>query len=173
MEFTARTLSVFADFDIHWGDTVRIRDLYTPYYKLTVDLIEPYHSQYPQLQNILLYSFTEYPANVYDQFDEQGCLRNLKFHDLHTGSHLAVNGSVYPILAAQDSERFGNYRYVITDLAVHGRKYDINGDLQGSISEWLIEEKELQDLKPLRTTSQIVVAWECCSIIDFSDPNNQ
>jgi len=164
MELTAVVSSFFSGFDIQWGDTLRIRDLYTPYYHLSVEPVKPFHRQYPRLKQILLYSFTEYPADVHDQFDEQKCLHNAKFHDLHVGSLVSIKGSCYAILTTNNSERFGKYRFAIIKPEAHTRKYDINGFLEADITEWFIEKTAIEDPSCLAETVQLVVGWECCSI---------
>lgn len=162
MEFSARVTSLQSDFDIQWGDTCRKRDIYTPFFTLSVQTVD--QEYLPKLKTILLYSFIEFPANVYDQFDQNACLLNSKFSDLTIGSLLDIKGDIYPILLSNEGERFRHYRFAIIKPEAHPRKYDINGYLGADITEWFIEKTAIEDPSCLAHTVQLVVGWECCSI---------
>ncbi len=162
--FTATIEGLRRQFDIDWGDTTRIRDLYTPYFDLEVRLSEHSRENLPVLMKILLYSFEQYAANIRDEFDETDYWRGSKFSQLETGSKLSIVGFVHRKLASHNNLRFENYRYFILNPDLHGRKWDVNGDLQMGITEWLVEENPIGDVDELTNVTRLVVAWECAEL---------
>ncbi len=165
MEFSVVVKTIQPDFDVAWGDTVRRRDIYTPFYDLSV----LNHKRSPvallAIKQILLYSFSMTPANVYDEFDEQAYWRRSPFYRIKPGAALVVSGPVHRIRADHCSLRFSSYEYVILKPEQHGREYDVNGDLNAAVTEWLIEEDALVKENNLSRIKRLVVAWECASLL--------
>jgi hypothetical protein len=122
------------------GDTVRIRDIYAPFYDLSVRISDCDRNRFPNLKKELLYSFRMYYASVTDEFDKKACLRDSKFSRIEVGATITVNGPIHHIRTYHSSIRFGGYGYVILKPELHGREYDVNGDLNNGITEWLVEE---------------------------------
>lgn len=170
MEFSVKVEMIQSHFDIEWGDTVRLRDIYTPFFDLEVCVSEKNRIRLPSLKRILLYSFQMVPANVWDEFDQVDFLRNSKFGCLESGSELIIRGPVHPILASHISPRFQGFKYAMLHLELHGREWDVNGDLKTGITEWLVEEKQVLDLDLIRDQSRLVVAWECAYMVDPQVP---
>jgi len=164
--FTVTVERVEPGWDIQPGDTVRRRDLYTPFYDLDVLISRQDRDRLPSLNNILLYSFEMVAANMRDEFDGMEFLRNSRFNPLVVGSMLKIQGPVHSILSGHASERFGSYRYVIVQPKKHARYQDVNGDLNTGITEWLVEELEVLDMDRIRDQSRLVVAWECAYVVD-------
>ncbi len=161
MIFTVTVTKAKQGWDIQLGDTVRRRDLYTPFYDLEVRISWQDQDRLPNLKRILLYSFEMVAANIRDEFDGMGFLRNSRFNSLEVGSVLKIRGPVHPIFSSHVSERFGSYQYVIVQPQKHARFQDVNGDLDTGITEWLVEERDVLDLDRIRDQSRLVVAWEC------------
>lgn len=164
MEFAIVVESIRPDFDITWGDTVRRRDIYTPFYDMTVRMRKNSSAILPNLRQILLYSFQMIAANVYDEFDGQSYWRKSPFSRIEPGATLSVSGPVHRIRTDHRSQRFGGYEYVILVPERHSREYDVNGDLNGAVTEWLIEENALAEENIPITIKQLAVAWECAAL---------
>ena len=164
MIFTVTVERVEPGWDFQPGDTVRRRDLYTPFFDLDVSIARQDRDRLPSLKKILLYSFEEIAANIWDEFDEREFLRKSRFNRLEAGSVLKIRGPVHPILSGHVSERFGAYRYVIVQPKKHTRYQDVNGDLNTGITEWLVEQQEILDLEKIRDQSRLVVDWECALV---------
>lgn len=165
MEFTATVRSLEAGFNVRWGDTVRERDIYTPFFVLKVQLAPDDARAFPGLQHLLLYSFQTYAANVWDEFDEEACIQRSGFDSLEPGSRLHVEGPVHAKLATNEGTRFRGYDYVVVHPEKHGPEWDVNGWLHAGITEWLVEEEPIADEGMLSHLSHLVVAWECAEII--------
>lgn len=165
MEFSVVIKTIQSDFDVAWGDTVRRRDIYTPFYTLSVRNPGNSTDVFPALHQILLYSFSMIPANVHDRFDTQAYWRRSPFNRIELGATLVVSGPVHRIRADHHSLRFGGYEYVILMPEQHGREYDVNGDLNGAVTEWLIEEDALAMENIPSRIKRLVVAWECASLL--------
>lgn len=165
MKFSVVVKTIQPDFDVVWGDTVRRRDIYTPFYTLSVRNQGNPPLVFPAIQQILLYSFSMIPANVYDEFDEQAYWRRSPFNRIEAGAALVVSGFVHRIRTDHCSVRFNGYEYVILKPEQHGREYDVNGDLNGAVTEWLIEEDALVMENIPSRIKRLVVAWECASLL--------
>ncbi len=161
MKFTAIVESVDVRFHVEWGDTTRIHDIYFPYYELQVRLSGCDQYKLPNLEKILLFCFDMHPANVWDEFDEEACLRDSKFGEIGIGSCLHVCGPVHRKLIVNDSPLFGSYDYVVIDPGMHGEETDVNGARQAAITAWLVEEDAFADEAEVGGASRLVVAWEC------------
>jgi len=161
VEFTAIVESADANFHVQWGDTVRIHDIYFPFYELRVRLSGCDRDKLPSLEKILLFCFDMHPASVWDEFDEEACLRGSKFGKLGIGSRLHVCGPAHRRLIQNDSPLFGSYDYVVIDPGTHGEEMDVNGARQAAVTAWLVEEDPLLDEADLGRASRLVVAWEC------------
>jgi hypothetical protein len=166
MQFTAIVESADARFHIEWGDTVRIHDIYFPYYELRVRPSGCDRDKLPNLEKILLFCFDMHPASVWDEFDEEACLRDSKFAEFGTGSCLHVCGPVYRRRSENDSPMFGSYDYVVIDPSRHGEETDVNGARQQSVTVWLVEEDALNDEAEVAGASRLVVAWECAWLVE-------
>jgi len=162
--FTVTVAKAEPGWDFHPGDTVRRRDLYTPFFDLDVSIARQDRDRLPNLKKILLYSFEIVAANMRDEFDGTEFLRKSRFNHLEAGSVLKIQGPVHPILSAHASERFGPYRYIIVQPEKHTRFQDVNGDLNTGITEWLVEQGKILDLDRIRDQSRLVVAWECAHV---------
>jgi len=164
MEFTAIVESTDAKFHVEWGDTMRIHDIYFPYYELQVRLSGCDRDKLPNLNKILLFCFDMHPANVWDEFDEEACLRDSKFGELGIGSRLHVCGPAHRRLIENDSPMFGSYDYVVIDPGMHEEEMDVNGAWQAAVTAWLVEEDAALDEDEMGGAFQLVVAWECARL---------
>jgi len=164
MEFTAIVESVDARFHVQRGDTMRIHDIYFPYYELQVRLSGCGRDKLPDLEKILLFCFDMHPANVWDESDEEACLRDSKFGELGIESRLHVCGPEHRRLIENDSPMFGSYDYVVIDPGVHGEEMDVNGARHAAVTAWLVEEDMFLDEADVGGASRLVVAWECARL---------
>ena len=59
---------------------------------------------------------------------------------------------------------FDGYSYVILLPERYGIEYDVNGDLNGAVTEWLVEEGTMvmADIPP--TVRRMVFGWECAAL---------
>jgi hypothetical protein len=165
MIFTVSVAKVEPAWDIQPGDTVRRRDLHTPFFDLDVSIAGQDRDRLPNLKKILLYSFDEVAASIWDEFDGTEFLRKSRFKRLAAGSVLKINGPVHPILSGHSSERFGSYQYVIVQPQKHAWYQDVNRELNTGITEWLVEEKAVLDTDRIQAQSRLVVAWECAHVV--------
>lgn len=161
MQFTAIVESIDARFYIEWGDTVRIHDIYFPYFDLRVHPSECDQDKLPNLQNIRLFCFDMHPASVWDEFDQEACLRNSKFGKLGIGTCLHVSGPLHRRRSENESPLFGSYDYFVIDPSMHGKEMNVNGVWQAAVSAWLVKEEALLDEAEVAGASRLIVAWEC------------
>ncbi len=115
MKFSVVVIMIQPDFDVVWGDTIRRKDIYPPFYTLSVRNQGYSPGLFPAIQQIMFYSFNMIPANVYDEFDERAYWRRLPFNRIEAGAALVVSGPVYRIRADHCSVRFNGYEYVILE----------------------------------------------------------
>ena len=161
MEFNAIINKLSFKFNIEWGDTTRIRDIYYPYLDLEVSIPQPDLSWLPNLKLIRLYSFEMHYPDVWDQFDDEGFWRHERLSRLTSGSTLLISGPVHRRLSKNDSPFFGSYDYLVLRPGMHGEELDINGKWSADITEWLVEKNALFDETEVHHTSKLVVGWEC------------
>ena len=100
MIFTVMATKVEFGWDIQPGDTVRRRDLHTPFFNLDVSIARQDRDRLPNMKKILLFSFEELAANIWDEFDRTEFLRKSRFNRLEAGSALKIRGPVHPILSS-------------------------------------------------------------------------
>ncbi len=161
MKFSVMVKTVHAEMDILLGDTVRRRDIYTPFYELSVKPLQEDVSQLSNLEYILLYSFQEFHGNVYDQVGQDACFADSRFGDLRAGSILTIAGPVYPLRLDYEGQRFAPFHYAILDPALHPPITDVNGDIDLPLTSWLVADTSLEDEGALMDQTNLVVAWNC------------
>jgi len=164
IEFAASVVSAVSGFVIDWGDTVRIRDEYSPYFVLEVSVLEGHASRFPALRSIFLYSFKGYWANVHDNFDEDGFIRESRFGALSAGSVLRVSGPLFRKNPSNRGELFRAYSHVIVRPELVAGKIHPDGSSTAPATTWLIAEGEVPEAE-LGTISHLLVAWRCADLL--------
>jgi hypothetical protein len=164
IEFTASVVSAVSGFVIDWGDTVRIRDEYNPYFVLEVSVLKDHASRLPALRSILLYSFKGHWADVHDSFDEEGFIRESRFGALAAGSVLRVSGPLFRKNASNHGERFRAYSHVIVRPELVTGRIHPDGSSTAPATTWLIEKGEVPKAE-LGTISHLLVAWQCADVL--------
>jgi hypothetical protein len=163
LEFRVSILSVRCDFLIKWGDTVRIRDEYYPYFLLGVEAVKEDLVRIPRLNTILLYSFKGYWSNVYDEFDEKACLRNSKFGKLALGSILQINGPLFRKSSQNKGEFYQPFTHVVVQCDLVGDETHPDDSWSPAPSEWLLGAKAPES--ELASTSTLLVGWESADVV--------
>jgi hypothetical protein len=164
VEFAVSVVSAVSDFVINWGDTARIRDEYNPYFVLDVSVLEGHASRFPALRSIFLYSFRGYWADVYDNLNEEGFIRESRFGALSAGSVLRVSGPLFRKNASNCGELFRAYSHVIVRPELVTGKIHPDGSSTAPAATWLIEEGEVPEAE-LGAISHLLVAWRCADVL--------
>ena len=164
VEFAVSIISAFSGFVIDWGDTVRIRDEYSPYFVLEVSVLKDHASRLPALRSIFLYSFKGYWADVYDNFDAEGFIRESRFGALSAGSILRVSGPLFRKNPRNRGELFRAYSHVIVRPELVAGEIHSDGSSTAPATTWLIEEGEVPEAE-LGTISHLLVAWRCTDVL--------
>ena len=164
VEFAVSVISAVSDFVIDWGDTVRIRDEYNPYFVLGVSVLKDHASRFPALRSILLYSFKGYWADVCDNLNEDGFIRESRFGALAAGSILRVSGPLFRKHPRNHGEIFRAYSHVIVRPELVAGKIHPDGSSTAPPATWLIEEGEVPEAE-LSTISHLLVAWRCADVL--------
>jgi hypothetical protein len=164
VEFAVSVVSAVSDFVIDWGDTVRIRDEYSPYFVLRVSVVEDRASRFPALTTIFLYSFKGYWADVYDDFDEERFIRESKFGTLSAGSILRVGGPLFRKNPSNRGELFRAYSHVVVRPKLVAGEIHPDGSSTAHPTSWLIQEDGVPEAE-LGTISHLLVAWRCADVL--------
>jgi hypothetical protein len=164
IEFTASVVSAVSDFVIAWGDTVRIRDEYSPYFVLEVSVLKDHASRFPALTTIFLYSFKGYWTDAHDNLNEDGFIRESRFGALSAGSVLRASGPLFRKNASNCGERFRAYSHVIVRPELVTGRIHPDGSSTAPATTWLIEGDEVPEAE-LGTISHLLVAWRCADVL--------
>jgi hypothetical protein len=164
IEFTASLVSAVSGFVIDWGDTVRIRDEYNPYFVLEVSVLKDPTSRLAALRSILLYSFKGYWADVHDNLNEEAFIRESRFGALAAGSILRVGGPLFRKHPRNRGEIFRAYSHVIVRPELVGGETHPDGSSTAPPTTWLIEEGEVPEAE-LSAISHLLVAWRCADVL--------
>jgi hypothetical protein len=164
VDFAVSVVSAVSDFAIDWGDTVRIRDEYNPYLVLEVSALKEHASRFPALRSIFLHSFKSYWADVYDNFDKEGFIRESRFGALSAGSILRVSGPLFRKHPSNRGELFQAYSHVVVRPELIVGAIHPDGSSTAPATTWLIEEGEVPETE-LGTISHLLVAWRCADVL--------
>ena len=164
VDFAVSVVSAVSDFVVNWGDTVRIRDEYNPYFVLEVSVLKDHASRFPALRFIFLHSFKGYWADVHDSFDEGGFIRESRFGALSAGSILRVSGPLFRKNPSNRGELFQAYSHVVLRPKLIGSAIHPDGSSTAPATTWLIQEGEVPEAE-LGTISHLLVAWRCADVL--------
>jgi hypothetical protein len=164
VDFAVSVVSAVSDFVIDWGDTIRIRDEYNPYFVLEVSVLKDPASKLTALRSILLYSFKGYWADVCDNLNEEGLIRESRFGALSAGSVLRVSGPLLRKSASNRGERFRAYSHIVLRPELVAGEMHPDGSSTAHPRMWLIEEGEVPEAE-LGTISHLLVAWPCADVL--------
>ena len=164
IEFTASVVSAVSEFVIDWGDTIRIRDEYNPYFVLEVSVLKGHASRFPALRSIFLYSFKGYWADVHDNLNADGFIRESRFCALSAGSVLRVSGPLFRKNPSNRGERFRAYSHVVLRPELVEGEIHPDGSSTAHPTSWLIQEEEVPEAE-IGTISHLLVAWRCADVL--------